>query len=256
MKTVILAGGLGTRISEETGLKPKPMIEIGGKPILWHIMKIYSTYGLNDFIICCGYKGYMIKEFFANYFLHSSDVTIDLNNNTYKFHKKRLENWKITLVDTGEKTNTGGRLKRIKDYLEDEDFCMTYGDGLSNINIKSLIKFHRSHGKKATLSAVKPPGRFGALKISRNNSVSSFKEKPQGDQGFINGGFFVLSPKTIDSIEDDSVAWEKQPLEKLSAEGELMAFKHDDFWQPMDTLREKNYLESLVERNEAPWILW
>ena len=256
MKTVILAGGLGTRISEETGLKPKPMIEIGGKPILWHIMKIYSTYGLNDFIICCGYKGYMIKEFFANYFLHSSDVTIDLNNNTYKFHKKRLENWKITLVDTGEKTNTGGRLKRIKDYLEDEDFCMTYGDGLSNINIKSLIKFHRSHGKKATLSAVKPPGRFGALKISRNNSVSSFKEKPQGDQGFINGGFFVLSPKTIDSIEDDSVAWEKQPLEKLSSEGELMAFKHDDFWQPMDTLREKNYLESLVERNEAPWILW
>ena len=256
MKTVILAGGLGTRISEETGLKPKPMIEIGGKPIIWHIMKIYSTYGLNDFIICCGYKGYMIKEFFANYFLHSSDVTIDLNNNTYKFHKKRLENWKITLVDTGEKTNTGGRLKRIKDYLEDEDFCMTYGDGLSNINIKSLIKFHRSHGKKATLSAVKPPGRFGALKISRNNSVSSFKEKPQGDQGFINGGFFVLSPKTIDSIEDDSVAWEKQPLEKLSSEGELMAFKHDDFWQPMDTLREKNYLESLVERNEAPWILW
>ena len=256
MKTVILAGGLGTRISEETGLKPKPMIEIGGKPILWHIMKIYSTYGLNDFIICCGYKGYMIKEFFANYFLHSSDVTIDLNNNTYKFHKKRLENWKITLVDTGEKTNTGGRLKRIKDYLEDEDFCMTYGDGLSNINIKSLIKFHRSHGKKATLSAVKPPGRFGALKISRNNSVSSFKEKPQGDQGFITGVFLVLSPKTIESIEYDSVAWEKQPLEKLSSEGELMAFKHDDFWQPMDTLREKNYLESLVERNEAPWILW
>lgn len=256
MKTVILAGGLGTRLSEETGLKPKPMIEIGGKPILWHIMKIYSAFGLNDFIICCGYKGYLIKEFFTNYFLHSSDITVDLKNNTYKFHEKRAEDWKVTLVDTGEKTNTGGRLKRIKHYLDDEDFCMTYGDGVSNINIKSLIKFHKSHGKKATLSAVKPPGRFGALDIARNNSVSSFKEKPQGDQGFINGGFFVLSPKTIDTIKDDSVAWEKQPLEELSAEGELMAFKHDDFWQPMDTLREKNYLESLVESNKAPWISW
>jgi glucose-1-phosphate cytidylyltransferase len=256
MKTVILAGGLGTRLSEETGLKPKPMIEIGGKPILWHIMKIYSSFGLNEFIICCGYKGYIIKEFFANYFLHSSDVTIDLKNNLFEFHEKRAENWKVTLVDTGEKTNTGGRLKRIKDHLDYEDFCMTYGDGVSNININSLIKFHKSHGKKATLSAVKPPGRFGALEISKHNSVNSFKEKPEGDGGFINGGFFVLSPKTIDLIEDDSVAWEKQPLEKLSAEGELMAFKHDDFWQPMDTLREKNYLETLVFNNKAPWISW
>lgn len=256
MKTVILAGGLGTRLSEETGLKPKPMIEIGGKPILWHIMKMYSSFGLNDFVICCGYKGYVIKEFFANYFLHSSDVTINLKNNLFEFHEKRAENWKVTLIDTGEKTNTGGRLKRIKSHLGGEDFCMTYGDGVSDINIEALIKFHNSHGKKATLSAVKPPGRFGALEISKYNSVNSFKEKPQGDGGYINGGFFVLSPETIDLVEHDSIAWEKQPLEKLSAEGELMAFKHDGFWQPMDTLREKNHLETLVENNKAPWISW
>jgi len=256
MKAVILAGGLGTRISEESEKKPKPMINIGGKPILWHIMKMYSSYGITDFIICCGYKGYILKEYFANYFLHESDVTFDMINNQVIYHEKRAENWKVTLIDTGLHTNTGGRLSKIRKYLGEADFCMTYGDGVSNVNIKKLISFHKKHKKLATLTAVRPPGRFGALKIDKENSVQKFEEKPEGDGGYINGGFFVLSPKVIDYIDSDEVAWEREPLERLSKSNQLMSFAHDGFWQPMDTLREKNYLESLVDKNQAPWINW
>lgn len=256
MKAVILAGGLGTRISEETALKPKPMIEIGGKPILWHIMKIYSHHGINEFIICCGYKGYVIKEYFANYFLHQSDITFDMSKNEMKIHQERAEPWKVTLIDTGEKTMTGGRIKRIKNYLNDgEDFCLTYGDGLANINITELIKFHKSNGKIATLSAIYPPGRFGALEL-KEDQVTSFYEKPRGDGALINGGFFIVNKKAIDYIKDDSTIWEQEPLKNLAADGELMSFKHEDFWQPMDTIRDKHYLEELWESNKAPWRLW
>lgn len=257
MKAVILAGGLGTRISEETHLRPKPMIEIGGKPILWHVMKIYSSHGINDFIICCGYKGYIIKEYFANYFLHMSDITFDMKDNTIKVHEKNAEPWRVTLIDTGENTQTGGRLKRIKPYIEDqESFCFTYGDGLSDVNIGELIDFHKSHGKLATVTAVQPPGRYGALNISDKSLVTSFSEKPRGDGGSINGGFFVISPKAVDYIEGDSTPWEQKPLEKLANESQLHAYFHDGFWQPMDTLREKNMLEELWQQGSAPWKTW
>lgn len=256
MKAIILAGGLGTRISEETALKPKPMTEIGGKPILWHIMKIYSHYGINEFIICCGYRGYVIKEYFANYFLHQSDITFDMSDNKMKIHQERAEPWKVTLIDTGENTMTGGRIKRVKGYLDDnEDFCLTYGDGVANINIRQLIKFHKSHGKIATLSSVFPQARFGSLDIE-DNQVKKFIEKPKGDGALINGGFFVLNPKAIDYIEGDSTIWEQEPLNKLATERELMSYKHEDFWQPMDTLRDKHHLEELWESNKAPWKLW
>jgi len=254
MKAVILAGGLGSRISEESINRPKPMIEIGGKPIIWHIMKIYSHYGINNFIICCGYKGYVIKEYFANYFLHMSDVTIHVASNSIDVHHKKAEPWTVTLIDTGESTQTGGRLKRVKDYL-DGDFCMTYGDGVGSIDIGSLISFHRSHGRLATMTAVQPPGRFGALKMD-GNRVDSFVEKPQGDGGKINGGFFVLNPKVLDFIEMDQTSWEGRPLELLAAMGELHAFSHQGFWQPMDTIRDKAYLEELWASGEAPWKLW
>ena len=256
MKAVILAGGIGTRLSEETDLKPKPMIEIGGKPILWHIMKIYSAHGVNDFIICCGYKGFVIKEFFKNYFLHQSDVTFDLEKNDMKIHKKRAENWKVTLVDTGMETMTGGRIKRIKDYLDDdEDFCLTYGDGVSNIDIRGLIKFHKNHKKIATLSSVIPPGRFGALELD-GNKIKSFKEKPKGDGSMINGGFFVLKKNAINYIDGDNTIWEQEPLKNLAIDNQLMAYKHYDFWQPMDTLRDKFHLAELWESNKAPWKIW
>lgn len=256
MKAIILAGGLGTRLSEETVNKPKPMVEIGGKPMLWHIMKIYSAYGINEFIICCGYKGYIIKEYFANYFLHQSDVTIDLGSNSIEVHHKRVEPWKITLVDTGENTMTGGRLKRISDYIKNEDlFCFTYGDGVSDVNIKELIAFHKNHGKAATMTATYPPGRFGAIDI-QNDMITSFKEKPRGDGALINGGFFVLSPKILHEISDDSSIWEQEPLMNLAKQEELMAFKHEGFWQPMDTLRDKNYLEELWKSKNAPWKVW
>jgi glucose-1-phosphate cytidylyltransferase len=254
MKAVLLAGGLGTRISEETNLRPKPMIEIGGKPVLWHIMKMYSNYGINDFIICCGYKGYLIKEYFANYFLHMSDVTIDMSKNSVEVHQQYSEPWKITLVDTGESTQTGGRLKRVKDYLDD-DFCMTYGDGLSSIDISSSIAFHRQHGKLATMTAVQPPGRFGSLNLN-GTQITSFLEKPQGDGSWVNGGFFVLNPKVIELISDDGTVWEKYPLEKLAQTNELQAFFHKGFWQPMDTLRDKNQLEDLWASGSAPWKTW
>lgn len=256
MKAVLLAGGLGTRISEETHLKPKPMIEIGGKPILWHIMKIYSHYGINDFIICCGYKGYVIKEYFANYFLHMSDVTFDLSRNNMEVHQRYAEPWKITLVDTGDETLTGGRLKRVGQYLQDEDtFCFTYGDGLSDVNISSLIDFHHQQNTLATLTATYPPGRFGALDF-RDNKILNFEEKPKGDGSMINGGFFVLSTKVLDLIAGDNVIWERGPLEGLAAQGQLSAFKHSGFWQPMDTLRDKNYLEELWASGDAPWKVW
>jgi len=256
MKAVILAGGLGTRISEETDSIPKPMINIGQKPILWHIMKIYSSYGINDFVICCGYKGYVIKEYFANYFLHMSDVTFCMKNNTMKVHSKRSEPWTVTLVDTGEDTMTGGRVKKIKEYVKNEDFfCLTYGDGLCDINISDLIYHHKKEKTLATLSAVYPPGRFGALDLS-NNKVNTFKEKPKGDGTRINGGFFVLSPKVIDLIDGDSTIWEREPMEKLALMGEMSAFKHDGFWQPMDTLRDKNHLEGLWSSGNAPWKVW
>ena len=256
MKAVILAGGLGTRISEDTVNRPKPMIEVGGKPILWHIMKIYSAYGVNDFVICCGYKGYVIKEYFANYFLHTSDVTFDMRTNEMQVHQQYAEPWKVTLVDTGESTMTGGRLRRVKDFVKDEEaFCFTYGDGVSNINITSLIEFHKQQGTLATLSATFPPGRFGALDL-HDNKVSSFKEKPKGDGGMINGGFFVLSPKVIDLIPDDDCIWEREPLEKLADSGQLSAFEHEGFWQPMDTLRDKNHLEELWQTGRAPWKVW
>ena len=256
MKAVILAGGLGTRISEETHLKPKPMIEIGGRPMLWHLMKIYSGHGINDFVICCGYKGYLVKEYFANYFLHMSDVTFDMKNNTMDVHQKNAEPWKVTLVDTGEDTLTGGRLKRVKDYVSDQEaFCFTYGDGLANVDITGLIDFHRSQKKLATITAVQPPGRYGSVDI-QNNSVSRFIEKPKGDGGWINGGFFVLSPKCIDYIEGDQSSWEREPLERLAKEAELGAYMHKGFWQPMDTLREKNLLEALWVSGQAPWKNW
>lgn len=256
MKAVILAGGLGSRISEETSSRPKPMIEIGGKPLLWHIMKIYSYYGINDFIICCGYKGYIIKEYFSNYFLHMSDVTFDLSSNKIEVHHQNAEPWRVTLIDTGEKTMTGGRLKRIKEYLnEDSDFCFTYGDGVGNINITELINFHRSHKLLATLTATFPPGRFGALELSGNN-VTTFKEKPSGDESMINGGFFVLSTKVIDLISGDDTVWEHEPLENLALNSNLAAYKHHGFWQPMDTLRDKVYLEDLWNTNKAPWKVW
>lgn len=256
MKAVILAGGLGTRLSEETGSRPKPMIEIGGKPILWHIMKIYSSHGINDFIICCGYKGYVIKEYFANYFLHMSDVTFDMKNNSMVVHDKRAESWKVTLVDTGDDSMTGGRLLRVKEYLKNESsFCLTYGDGVGDINITELIKFHNDHGKQATLTSTYPPGRFGALEIS-DGVVLSFQEKPKGDGGKINGGFFVLNPSVIDSINSDGSVWEKEPLMGLASAGQLMAFEHEGFWQPMDTLRDKVHLEELWASNNAPWKTW
>tara|TARA_Y100000389_G_scaffold167531_1_gene172783 strand:- start:30459 stop:31262 length:804 start_codon:yes stop_codon:yes gene_type:complete len=257
MKAVILAGGLGTRISEETDLIPKPMIEIGGKPILWHIMKIYSAHGVNDFIICCGYKGYVIKEYFSNYFLHQSDITFNMHKNTMKVHQNKTEPWSVTLLDTGENTMTGGRLKRVKEYLKKEKvFCFTYGDGLGNIDISSLIKFHKKHGKKATLTATRPPGRYGALKFGDNNSVSHFQEKPDGDGSWINGGFFVLNPSVIDLIEGDYSIWENEALKSLAIDGELSAYKHNSFWQPMDTLRDKMMLNDLWKNHKAPWKIW
>ena len=256
MKAVILAGGLGTRISEETHLRPKPMIEIGGKPILWHILKMYSAHGVNEFVICCGYKGYIIKEYFANYFLHMSDVTFDMASNRMEVHHRHAEPWRVTLVDTGEDTMTGGRLKRVVDYVRmDDAFCFTYGDGVSDVDIGASIAFHRKHGKMATVTAVQPPGRYGALKIE-SNSVAGFTEKPRGDGGLINGGFFVLSPKCIDRIAEDSTSWEAEPLTSLTHDGELMAFEHKGFWQPMDTLREKNLLEELWHSGNAPWKVW
>lgn len=256
MIAVILAGGLGTRISEETHLKPKPMIEIGGKPILWHIMKSYSAHGVNDFVICCGYKGYLIKEYFANYFLHMSDVTFDMTNNEMQVHQRKAEPWRVTLVDTGDVTLTGGRLKRVANYIKDEDcFCFTYGDGLSNVDIRSSIEFHLRHGKLATVTAVEPPGRYGALERS-GDQVIGFTEKPRGDGGLINGGFFVLSPKCIEFIEGEQTPWEDAPMTSLAEMGEMMAFEHKDFWQPMDTLREKNLLEELWASGSAPWKVW
>ncbi len=257
MKAVILAGGLGTRISEETHLKPKPMIEIGGKPILWHIMKMYSAHGVNDFVICCGYKGYLIKEYFANYFLHMSDVTFDLAKNEMQVHQQKAEPWRVTLVDTGEESMTGGRLKRVASYLQqEEEFCFTYGDGVSSVDLTELIAFHRSHRKLATLTAAYPPGRFGALDINPDGAVNSFKEKPKGDGAMINGGFFVLSPKVIELIDDDKTIWERKPLELLADQGQLSAFTHEGFWQPMDTLRDKVYLEELWQSGKAPWKVW
>jgi glucose-1-phosphate cytidylyltransferase len=257
MKAVILAGGLGTRISEETNLKPKPMVEIGGKPILWHIMKIYSYYGVNEFIVCLGYKGYAIKEYFVNYNRHMSDLTINLQNNDLEIHNNYSEPWKVTLVNTGDSSMTGGRLKRVASYLDGEDtFCLTYGDGLSNINIVNSIEFHKKHGKLATVAAVQPAGRFGALEIE-DNQIRKFQEKPKGDGSFINGGFFVLSRKVLDYIkEGDETIWEQSPLKNLAADGELMSYKHEGFWQPMDTLRDKNYLEELWQQKKAPWKVW
>jgi glucose-1-phosphate cytidylyltransferase len=256
MKVVILAGGLGTRISEETHVKPKPMIEIGGKPILWHIMKSYSVHGINEFVVCCGYKGYVIKEYFANYFLHMSDVTFDMEHNQMEVHQRHAEPWKVTLVDTGDDTMTGGRLKRVAEHVRNEDaFCMTYGDGVSDVNITELISFHKSQGVMATLTATVPPGRFGALDI-KGSKVGSFMEKPKGDGAMINGGFFVLSPKVLDYIADDKTLWEREPLERLAQEGELAAFQHHGFWQPMDTLRDKMYLEELWQCGDAPWKSW
>lgn len=256
MKAVILAGGLGTRISEETHLKPKPMINIGGHPMLWHIMKTYSSHGVNEFVICCGYKGYVIKEYFANYFLHMSDVTFDMSNNHIEVHEQHAEPWRVTLVDTGEETMTGGRLKRVRPYLENEEqFCFTYGDGLSDVDIGAQLAFHRNHGKLATVTAVLPPGRYGALERV-GDSVQGFTEKPRGDGGWINGGFFVLSPKVIDLIDGDSTSWEAEPLTQLAKSDQLMAYEHSGFWQAMDTLREKNLLEDLWQSGRAPWKRW
>jgi glucose-1-phosphate cytidylyltransferase len=256
MKAVILAGGIGTRISEESHLRPKPMIEIGGRPILWHIMKIYSHYGVDDFVICLGYKGYVIKEYFSNYFLHNSDVTIDARQNQVVFHSTNAEPWRVTLVDTGEAAMTGGRLKRVAAYIDDPGpFCFTYGDGVADIDIAQLIAFHKAHRRKATLTAVTPPGRFGALSLN-GDRVDKFVEKPPGDQTFINGGFFVLEPSVLDYIEGADTSWEAAPLEQLAAEGELMAYRHHGFWQPMDTLRDKNHLEQLWENQTAPWKRW
>jgi glucose-1-phosphate cytidylyltransferase len=256
MKAVILAGGRGTRLSEETHLRPKPMIEIGGRPLLWHIMKIYAAHGVNDFVICCGYRGYLIKEYFANYVLHMSDVTFDMAGNRTEIHQQHHEPWRVTLVDTGDDTMTGGRLKRVASYLQDDDvFCFTYGDGVADVDISASIAFHREHGKLATVTAVQPPGRYGALRMD-GEEVHGFLEKPSGDGGLINGGFFVLSPACLDRIADDDTSWEAEPLTGLAADGELMAFRHLGFWQPMDTLREKTMLENLWESGKAPWKVW
>jgi len=256
MKAVILAGGLGTRISEETHLRPKPMVEIGGMPILWHIMKLYSAHGIHDFVICCGYKGYIIKEYFANYFLHMSDITFDMAKNEMTVHHRKAEPWQVTLVDTGENTLTGGRLKRVAPYIKDEEsFCFTYGDGLSDVDIGASLAFHRQHGKLATVTAVQPPGRYGALERN-GDMVTGFTEKPRGDGGLINGGFFVLSPKVLDLIEADDTSWEGAPMRQLAAQHQMMAFEHHGFWQPMDTLREKNLLEDLWASGQAPWKIW
>jgi len=256
MKAVILAGGLGTRLSEETSLRPKPMVELGGKPILWHIMKMNSAHGINDFVICCGYKGYIIKEYFANYFLHTSDVTFDLREKKMHVHERRTEPWKVTLVDTGDESMTGGRLRRVADYVQEEEaFCFTYGDGVGDIDITALVAFHQSHGKAATVTATWPPGRFGALDI-RDGKVVDFMEKPKGDGGMINGGFFVLSPKVLSTIEGDHTIWEQEPLNKLAQAGELMAWEHHGFWQPMDTLRDKHMLDDLWTSGRAPWKMW
>lgn len=254
MKAVILAGGLGTRISEETAIRPKPMVEIGGKPILWHIMKIYSFYNIHEFVICLGYKGYIIKEYFANYFLHTSDVTFNMSDNSMEVHQGNAEPWKVTLVDTGEHTMTGGRLKKVAKYLDD-DFCLTYGDGVANVNIDEVIKLHRKQGRLATMTAIQPPGRFGALSLE-GETVSGFREKPDGEGGWINGGFFVLSPKVIDYIKDDETFWEREPLEELANSGQLSAYLHKGFWQPMDTLRDKTFLEELWTSGKAPWKIW
>jgi glucose-1-phosphate cytidylyltransferase len=256
MKAVILAGGLGTRISEETHLKPKPMIEIGGKPILWHIMKLYSAHGVDEFVICCGYKGYLIKEYFANYFLHMSDVTFDLATNRMEVHQRKAEPWRVTLVDTGEDTMTGGRLKRVAQYVEnDSEFCFTYGDGVSDVDIHALLAFHRSHGRWATVTAVRPPGRYGAIERD-GDAVVGFAEKPRGDGGLINGGFFVLSPRCLELIEGDATSWESAPLVRLAEMGQMMAYEHQGFWQPMDTLRDKNQLEAMWDSGRAPWKIW
>jgi glucose-1-phosphate cytidylyltransferase len=255
MKAVILAGGVGSRLSEETDVRPKPMVEIGGKPILWHILKMYSSHGINDFVICLGYKGYVIKEYFSNYFLHMSDVTFDMAKNQMEVHHNQAEPWRVTLVDTGSETMTGGRLKRIRPYVGDEDFCMTYGDGVSNVNISELLKFHQKGGRLATVTATRPPGRFGAMKMD-GATVVGFEEKPMGDGGYINGGFFVLSPKTLDYVEGDATIWEQEPMRGLVRDGQMQAFKHDGFWQPMDTLREKQLLESLWASGKAPWKVW
>jgi glucose-1-phosphate cytidylyltransferase len=256
MKAVILAGGLGTRLSEETNLKPKPMVEVGGRPILWHIMKMYSTFGIHDFVICLGYKGYVIKEYFANYFLHMSDVTFDMSENQMHVHNNNAEPWRVTLVDTGDSSMTGGRLKRVESYLKDEEaFCFTYGDGVGDIDIGGAIAFHKKHGRIATMTATQPPGRFGALEIE-GDKIRSFQEKPSGDGSWINGGFFVLSPKAISYVDNDTSTWEREPLEKLASEGELMAYKHPGFWQPMDTLRDKQHLEELWQNGKAPWKTW
>lgn len=256
MKAIILAGGLGTRISEETSARPKPMVEIGGKPILWHVLKIYSHYGINDFVICCGYKGYLIKEYFANYFLHMSDVTFDMRNNEMEVHHKKAEPWRVTLVDTGEETMTGGRLRRVSEYFSgEEEFCFTYGDGVSDIDVNKLVAFHRSQKTLATVTATYPPGRFGALDIA-GNKITTFKEKPKGDGGMINGGFFVLSPRVVDLIPDDACVWEREPLETLASTGQLSAYRHGGFWQAMDTLRDKTLLEQLWQSGQAPWKVW
>jgi glucose-1-phosphate cytidylyltransferase len=255
MKAVILAGGLGTRIAEETQVKPKPMVEIGGRPVLWHIMKVYSAYGIDDFIICCGYKGYMIKEYFANYYLHVSDITFDMRDNRMEVHQNGSEPWRVTLIDTGEKTATGGRLKRVRPYLGDEDFCFTYGDGLSNVNVGDVIAFHKEQGVLATLTAAQLPGRFGALNLNASK-VISFQEKPKGDGGWINGGFFVLSPKVTAYIDGDSTFWEKEPMERLARDGQLAAYLHYGFWHPMDTLKERMDLEAMWNSGTAPWKVW
>jgi glucose-1-phosphate cytidylyltransferase len=257
MKAVILAGGLGTRISEETSLRPKPMIEIGGKPILWHIMKIYSAHGVNEFVICCGFRSYVIKEYFANYFLHMSDVTFDMRDNRMEVHQRHAEPWRVTLVETGEQTLTGGRLKRVASYVTDEEaFCFTYGDGVADVNVGAQIAFHRSHGKLATVTAVQPPGRYGALDFGMGDGIRGFIEKPKGEGGWINGGFFVLSPKAIDFIDGDQTSWEDTPMARMASAGELVAYRHEGFWHPMDTLRDKNHLEDLWAAGRAPWRVW
>ncbi|MBR09128.1 MAG: glucose-1-phosphate cytidylyltransferase [Rickettsiales bacterium] len=256
MKVVLLAGGLGTRLSEETSLKPKPMVEIGGKPILWHIMKIYSRFGFTEFIICLGYKGYVIKEYFANYFLHQADVTIDMNANSFEYHKSQAEPWKVSLIDTGINSMTGGRIKRVKDYIGNEPFLLTYGDGVGDVNINSLVNFHKDHGKLMTVTSVQPSGRFGALNINSEMEVESFMEKPKGDGAWINGGFFVCQPEVIEYIEADDSIWERDPMEQIAKDGQMKAFKHEGFWKPMDTLRDKQELEKLWESGAAPWKLW
>ena len=257
MKVVLLAGGFGTRISEESAIKPKPMIDVGHQPILWHIMKIYAAHGLTDFVICCGHRGHIIKDYFSNYFLHKADVTFDLRKNTTEIHQNNAEPWRVTLVDTGDKSMTGGRIKRIQEYIENSPFCLTYGDGVSNVNIRELIEFHVKQKKLATLTAVQPPGRFGAFTLEKDhNSISTFREKPNGDGAWVNGGFFVLQPEVMNYIEGDHTVWEKEPMERLAREDQLSAFRHSGFWQPMDTLRDRMYLEDLWAKDKAPWKIW